>query len=67
MVIVKFIIDETGKVTNPVIEKGIGAGCDEEALRLVSAMPQWTPGMQDGKPVKVSMKLPFQFIPTEKE
>jgi protein TonB len=54
-------------VTNPVIEKGIGAGCDEEALRLVSAMPQWTPGMQDGKPVKVSMKLPFQFIPTEKE
>lgn len=66
-VIVQFIIDETGMVINPSVEKGIGGGCDEEALRLVKEMPQWTPGLQDGKPVKVSMKLPFQFIPTENE
>lgn len=66
-VIVKFIITETGAVTDPVVEEGLGAGCDEEALRLVQAMPQWTPGMQGGKPVKVRMKLPFQFVPTANE
>jgi len=66
-VVVKFVVDETGMIKNVMVEDGIGAGCDEEAVRLVKAMPQWTPGMQDGKPVKVELKLPFQFMPSEKE
>lgn len=66
-VVVKFVIDETGKVTNAVIEEGLGSGCDEEALRLVNSMPQWTPGMQNGRPVKVWQRLPFQFAPTVNE
>lgn len=66
-VIVTFIITETGMITDPKVEESLGAGCDEEAIRLVKAMPQWTPGVQDGKPVKVRMKLPFQFVPTANE
>jgi protein TonB len=41
--------------------KGIGGGCDEEALRVVSGMPRWTPGMQKGKPVRVQFNLPIKF------
>ncbi len=60
-VLVQFVIDEQGNVTRPSILQGIGTGCDEEALRVVSLMPKWTPGMQNGKPVPVRMKLPFYF------
>ncbi len=68
-VIVQFVIDETGKVTRPSILQGIGAGCDDEALRVVSLMPDWIPGMQNGVPVPVRMKMPiyFQAPKAEKE
>jgi TonB family protein len=66
-VVVRFIIDEGGAVTGAEVEKSLGAGCDEEALRIVKAMPQWVPGKQGGKPVKVRQSLPFHFKPTEKE
>jgi TonB family protein len=67
-VIVKFVIDEQGAVKNPTIEEGIGAGCDAEALRVVKAMPAWTPGKVNGQNVKTEMTLPFKFaLPTEKE
>jgi len=41
--------------------KGLGFGCDEEALRVVSAFPNWIPGSQDGKPVAVKFNLPIHF------
>ena len=41
--------------------KGIGYGCDEEAKRLISEMPDWVPGRNNGKEVKVSMKMPVNF------
>ncbi len=66
-VIVEFIIDSTGAVTRPTIIQGIGAGCDEEALRVVSSMPAWNPGKQGGKAVPVRMKVPIYFqLPKEK-
>ena len=66
-VMAEFIVDKTGMVTEPVIKQGIGSGCDEEVLRLLKAMPTWTPGMQDGQPVSVRMKLPVVFqVPKEK-
>jgi len=66
-VVAEFIVDRTGKVTEPVIKQGIGSGCDEETLRLLKAMPAWSPGMQDGQPVSVRMKLPVVFqMPKEK-
>ena len=67
-VIVEFVIDTNGVVTQPTIKQGIGVGCDDEALRVISAMPAWTPGMQGGKKVPVRMKVPMYFqLPKEEK
>ena len=55
-------IDEQGKVTNPVIKKGLGYGCDEEVLRVIKKMPDWQPGIQDGKPAKFILPFSVKFI-----
>ncbi len=62
-VYVNFIVSRKGKVLFPHIVRGIGGGCDEEALRVVRAMPGWTPGKQKGKPVLVRYNLPIRFAP----
>ncbi len=59
-VILQFIVDENGNVTEPAVVRGIGAGCDEEALRVVREA-KFKPGKQRGKPVKVKMSLPITF------
>ena len=59
-VFVGFVVNEDGTTGNVVVQKGIGAGCDEEAVRAVSEA-KFTPGMQDGEPVKVRMTLPVTF------
>jgi len=67
-VVVDFVIDSTGRVTDPVVTRGLGYGCDAEAIRVISLMPNWIPGMQDGKPVAVKMTIPIMFqIPKKKE
>lgn len=60
-VYVSFVIDELGNVTNVKLLRGIGGGCDEEALRVIKLMPKWIPGTQSGKPVKVMFNLPIDF------
>lgn len=60
-VFVRFIVDQTGKVKDAQIVRGIGGGCDEEALRVVKEMPAWKPGKQRGKPVKVQFTIPIHF------
>jgi periplasmic protein TonB len=60
-VYVNFVVDEAGRVTSAKILRGIGGGCDEEALRVVNMMPLWKPGMQNGKTVKVVYNLPITF------
>lgn len=60
-VFVSFIVNEKGKVTDVKVLRGIGAGCDEEAVRVIKEMPDWKPGMQDDKPVKVKYTLPVAF------
>jgi len=42
--------------------KGIGGGCDEEAVRVVQSMPKWKPGTQRGKPVRTQYNMPVRFI-----
>lgn len=59
-VIVQFIVDENGNVTNPTILRGIGAGCDEAAIAAIQSV-QWTPGRQRGRPVKVQFQVPIMF------
>lgn len=59
-----FIVDEAGNITHLEVARGIGAGCDEEALRVMKAMPRWNPGKQDNKAVRVkySMKVLFTLL-----
>jgi TonB family protein len=67
-VVVDFVIDAKGQVVDPVVTKGLGYGLDQEALRIVSLMPTWLPGMQDGQPVAVKMTIPILFqLPKEKD
>ncbi|MCS7028270.1 MAG: energy transducer TonB [Bacteroidia bacterium] len=61
-VIVTFIVDREGNVTNPQVLKGIGGGCDEEALRVIKMMPKWSPGEQNGKKVLVKINVPIRFV-----
>jgi TonB family protein len=65
-VIVRFIVDETGKIKNAEIVKGIHSSCDAEALRVIKNMPDWIPGKQDGKNVPVYFNMPIQFKMTGK-
>jgi len=58
---VQFIIDSDGFVTEVKIIRGIGGGCDEEAVRVVKMMPQWNPGKQNGKTVRVLFNMPIYF------
>lgn len=60
-VFIQFMIDEFGNITNPEVVRGIGSGCDEEALRVVKLLPPWKPGKQRGRPVRVMMVLPITF------
>lgn len=60
-VYVSFVVEKDGTISDPRVLRGIGGGCDEEALRAVNAMPVWTPGMRDGEPVRVQYNLPIQF------
>jgi protein TonB len=60
-VFVQFVVGKDGKVSQVTVIKGIGYGCDEEAVRVVSLMPAWTPGKQSGKPVAVRYNLPISF------
>lgn len=59
-VVVQFVIDEEGNVNEPVVVRGIGGGCDEEAVRAVS-QAKFIPGKQRGKPVRVRYSLPVTF------
>ncbi len=59
-VIIQFIINEKGEVENPRILRGIGGGCDEEVMRVVTQV-RFEPGLQRGKPVPVQFSLPVLF------
>lgn len=61
-VFVQFVVTEGGNIQQLRVLKGIGFGCDEEAVRVVSQMPKWNPGKQNGKPVSVQYNLPIQFV-----
>jgi len=60
-VYISFIVDEEGNVRNVKVVKGIGAGCDAEAQRVIVNAPAFTPGLKDGEPVAVRIVLPIIF------
>lgn len=60
-VYVGFVIDENGKVTDVTILRGVDPILDKEALKVVENLPDWKPGKQSGKNVKVRMNIPIKF------
>lgn len=64
-VIVSFIIEKDGHLSNIHVERGPGYGMDEEAARVLKLAKPWTPGMQNGNPVRVKLTLPVNFTYSE--
>ena len=60
-VFVNFVVEPNGTITNVTVMRGIGGGCDEEALRVVQSMPNWKPGKQRGSAVRCSFTVPIIF------
>lgn len=60
-VYVTFVVEKDGSIANPKVLRDIGGGCGAEAIRVVKAMPKWTPGKQRGKAVRVQFNLPVNF------
>jgi len=61
-VIVRFVVNEDGTVSDAKVIQGIGGGCDEEAIRVINSMPKWKPGKQNGIAVKVYCSVPINFM-----
>ena len=60
-VFVSFVVNTDGSLADVQVLKGIGFGCDEEAMRVVQKMPHWRPGKQSGRAVRVKYNLPIAF------
>ncbi|MFA8299868.1 MAG: energy transducer TonB [Hyphomicrobiales bacterium] len=60
-VYLSFVVEPNGSISNIKILRGIGGGCDEEAVRVVKSMPKWKPGKQRGKAVRCAFNLPVVF------
>lgn len=60
-VFIGFVVETTGEISNLKVIRGIGSGCDEEALRVLRKSPRWTPGQIGGKPVRSTYTLPILF------
>lgn len=60
-VFVEFVVEKDGSLTDIHVAKGIGAGCDEEAVRVIFQAPDWNPGKQRGREVRVRMVMPIVF------
>ena len=67
-VYITFVVEPNGSVTNIQVLRGIGGGCDEEAIRVIRLMPNWEPGTQRGQAVRVQVNMPIKFsLPKKKE
>ena len=60
-VFIQFVVGKDGKLTDITVIRGIGGGCDEEAIRVIKNAPNWKAGKQRGRPVRVKMVLPITF------
>jgi TonB family protein len=61
-VVVQFVVNTDGSISDALIVKHLGAGCEEEALRVIKSMPKWKPGKQNGAAIRVLYKQPISFI-----
>jgi protein TonB len=61
-VFVAFVVEADGRVSNVRVVRGVDPALDREAVRVVETSPKWKPGMQRGKPVRVSFTFPIIFV-----
>jgi len=61
LVVVSFVVEKDGSISGAEVLRDIGGGCGAEALRVISSMPDWTPGYQRTKPVRVQFNMPIKF------
>lgn len=61
VVYITFVVEADGSMSDIGILRGIGGGCDEEAMRVIEGMPTWQPGLQRGKPVRTQFNMPIRF------
>jgi protein TonB len=54
-------VEKDGSLTDIKVTRGIGSGCDEEAVRVLKNSPHWKPGIQNGRPVRVQYSVPISF------
>jgi protein TonB len=64
-VFVKFIIEPDGSISNVGVSRGFDKACDMEAVRVISSMPNWKAGRQDGRAIRQAYTLPIIFKLTE--
>lgn len=64
-VILTFVVERDGSLTDIKVVRGIGSGCDEEAVRVLKSSPKWKPGIQNGRPVRVQYSIPVNFALAE--
>lgn len=57
-----FVVEKDGSISNVKVMRGIGGGCDSEAVRVIKKMPKWKPGKQRGRPVRVQFNMPIKFV-----
>lgn len=62
-VYITFVVENTGEINEVKVLRGVSGGpdCDKEALRIITIMPRWNPGLQNGRPVRVSFNLPIKY------
>jgi len=60
-VVVQFVVNADGSISNPKILQSLGYGCDEEVIKIIAEMPKWEPGLMAGRPVNASYTLPVIF------
>ena len=61
-VLVQFVVNQDGSISDTDIIEGIGFGCDQESIRVILTSALWEPGLKGGEPVKVRLVLPVEFV-----
>ena len=61
LVTVSFVVEKDGSISGAKVIRSVDPSLDKEALRIIRSMPRWTPGKQDGKPVRVKYTIPVRF------
>ena len=60
-VFLNFVVEKDGSITDIKVVRGVGSGCDDEAIRVLKSSPNWKPGMQNNRTVRVSYTMPITF------